>query len=288
MFFERTLLPSQTDVFLRGDADGDRTLSIVDAIQTLRFLFEREGELLCLKAADSNDDGRLNVVDPIALVSELFGRGDGLPEPFAECGSDPTEDALGCRGPSSCHPYALLIRDTLDWSREHPNDWIKTWQLLEDKWNQRETCPSGAFRAFNIDAKINGAYIALGLLYGDKDVARTLEISTRCGKDSDCNPANACGILGVVLGYEAIPDEYKSGITAIADQKFKFTDFTFRTIVDSTVHRAVELAKRQGGQVDGENLTVRLETRRVQNIERKPSRCNHSVSKGLGGHSTIE
>jgi hypothetical protein len=63
MFFERTLLPSQTDVFLRGDADGDRTLSIVDAIQTLRFLFEREGELLCLKAADSNDDGRLNVVD---------------------------------------------------------------------------------------------------------------------------------------------------------------------------------------------------------------------------------
>jgi hypothetical protein len=29
-------------------------------------------------------------------------------------------------------------------------------------------------------------------------------------------------------------------------------------------------------------------TRRVQNIERKPSRCNHSVSKGLGGHSTIE
>ena len=28
--------------------------------------------------------------------------------------------------------------------------------------------------------------------------------------------------------------------------------------------------------------------RRVQNLERKPSRCNHSVSKGPGGHSTIE
>jgi hypothetical protein len=34
---------------------------------------------------------------------------------------------------------------------------------------------------FNIDAKINGAYIALGLLYGGGDIGKTMSISTRCG-----------------------------------------------------------------------------------------------------------
>lgn len=167
------------------------------------------------------------------------------------------EAGLACMPAKS--PYALLIKDTLDWSKENPDDWIKTWQMLEDKWNKREPCPSGALRPFNIDAKINGAYIALGLLYGDGDFKKTMEISTRCGKDSDCNPANACGILGVAMGYTGIPEEYKSGIPAVADQKFSFTNFTFRTIVDSSHKRAIALVKSQGGHVVGDKLVVRLQ-----------------------------
>jgi hypothetical protein len=98
--FERIAL-AQTP-FQRGDAAGDGGLKVVDAIAVLRYLFEREGELLCLKAADANDDGRLNIVDPIVAVSQLFGGGDALPEPFPDCGTDPTEDALSCRSAPSC------------------------------------------------------------------------------------------------------------------------------------------------------------------------------------------
>jgi len=153
-------------------------------------------------------------------------------------------------------PYALLIRDVLDWSKQSPLDWTRVWQQIEEKWNKREPCPEGARRPFNIDAKLNGAYIALGLLYGEKNFTKTVVISTRAGQDSDCNPASAAGILGVVLGYSGIPDRWKSGIPAIADQKFSYTDFTFRTIVDSTMKRAIAMVKRHGGNVDGDNLVV--------------------------------
>ena len=174
------------------------------------------------------------------------------------------EAGLACLPSKS--PYAMTIADVLQWSREN-EDWKQTWKLIENKWNKREPCPDGALKPFNIDAKLNGAYIALGLLYGAGDFDRTLDISTRAGQDSDCNPSNACGILGVMMGYKRIPDAWKSGIPAIADTKFRYTDFTFRTIVDSTMKRATALAAKHGGKVDGETLTLRVQKPRATKLE---------------------
>ena len=139
-------------------------------------------------------------------------------------------------------PYALLISDVLEWSQEHPDDWTEVWRLIDEKWNRREPCPAGALHPFNIDAKINGAYVSLGLLYGDGDFYETMAVSTRAGQDSDCNPASAAGI----------PEEFKSGIDAIADEKFSYTDYTFNTIVSSTMNRAIALVERHGGHVEGD------------------------------------
>jgi hypothetical protein len=156
-------------------------------------------------------------------------------------------------------PYGLLIADLLAWSKQNPSDWKKVWQLIEDKYDKCEPCPSGALKPFNIDAKLNGAYIALGLLYGGRDFGKTIDISTRAGQDSDCNPASAGGILGVMLGYGRIPDEWKGGIAAIADKKFSYTDFSFRSIVASTEARALALIKREGGRVEGETVFVKTQ-----------------------------
>ena len=164
-------------------------------------------------------------------------------------------------------PYGLLIADLLAWHRQFPADWRKAWQLLEDKWDRRDPCPEGALRPFNIDAKLNGGYIALGLLYGGGDFGRTIEIATRAGQDSDCNPASAGGILGVILGYSAIPDQYKSGIPALADTRFEYTNFTFHTIVDSTEKRTLALIRKTGGRIDGDPVIVRTQSPKAPKLE---------------------
>lgn len=164
-------------------------------------------------------------------------------------------------------PYAQLISDVIAWHEQNPGDWKKNWQLIEQKWNKREPCPGGAMSPFNIDAKINGAYIVLGLLYGDGDFAKTMEISTRAGQDSDCNPSSAAGILGVMLGYKQIPEIWKSGLAAVSNKKFSYTDFTFPEIVESTQKRAIALVEKNGGRLEGDRLIVRTQSPKPAELE---------------------
>jgi hypothetical protein len=152
--------------------------------------------------------------------------------------------------------YAAIIRDVLAWHAADPTNWRVTWQKIQDKWDTEDSCPDGSLRPFNIDARLNGAYIALGLLYGEGDFARTLDVTTRAGQDSDCNPSNAAGILGVMIGYDRIPDVWKSGIPALKDRRFAYTDYSFDDIVASTLRRAEAVVVQAGGEVTGKELRI--------------------------------
>jgi hypothetical protein len=145
--------------------------------------------------------------------------------------------------------YAAIIRDVLDWSKAAPADWRQAWQQIETKWNRDDSCPDGAVSPFNIDATLNGAYIALGLLYGGGDFEKTMEISMRAGQDSDCNPSSAAGVLGVILGFSGIPERWTSGVPAIADKKFSYTNYSFNDIIRLSVERAAMLVQRAGGSL---------------------------------------
>lgn len=162
--------------------------------------------------------------------------------------------------------YARIIRDVLDWSQNEP-DWTATWRRLQDKWDKDDSCTDGALRPFNIDARLNGAYIALGLLYGGGDFFKTLDVSTRAGQDSDCNPSSAVGVLGVMLGYEGIPAEWKVGLDRIADQKFDYTEYSFDTITRSTVERALKVVERAGGRTRGDEIFVPVQKPRPPALE---------------------
>ncbi len=163
--------------------------------------------------------------------------------------------------------YAQVIRDVLSWHAQYPDDWRKAWALLEAKWDKDDVCPDGALAPFNIDARLNGAYVVLGLLYGDGDLGRTLEVATRAGQDSDCNPSSAAGILGVILGYSRIPDAYKGGIAALADERFEFTQYSFNEIVASTVKRAEKVIAGAGGRVTATEVVVPVQAPQVPPLE---------------------
>jgi arylsulfatase A-like enzyme len=154
---------------------------------------------------------------------------------------------LACIPPGSS--YARLVSDVMTWSQQHPEDWRVVWGLIQEKWDVDDPCPDGALNPFNIDAKLNGAYIALGMIYGRGDWERTMEVSTRCGQDSDCNPSSAAGVLGAMLGYAKLPESYRRELAAIADTKFQFTDYSFNEIVQSTERRALAVIQRAGGKV---------------------------------------
>lgn len=96
----RVLVLSQTDSFLRGDANADGSVNISDAVFALQFLFQGRGAPFCLDAADVDDDGRVNITDPVFLLQFLFQSGSAPPSPGSLVpGPDPTPDDLDCGAP---------------------------------------------------------------------------------------------------------------------------------------------------------------------------------------------
>jgi hypothetical protein len=89
--------------FLRADANGDGSVDISDAVATLGVLFLGHGEINCQDACDANDDGSVDISDAIATLGALFLGNSVIPLPgMAECGTDPTDDFLGCFNYAAC------------------------------------------------------------------------------------------------------------------------------------------------------------------------------------------
>ena len=82
--------------FIRGDSDGDGSISITDAIRLLGFLFAGGVKPACDDAADADDDGTITITDAIVILGYLFLGQGSFPPPFPEAGQDPTQDGLGC------------------------------------------------------------------------------------------------------------------------------------------------------------------------------------------------
>jgi len=146
--------------------------------------------------------------------------------------------------------YAECIRDVLEWYRQNPDDWEKTWQLINEKYQlnpdyRRFSCDKGEF---NIDAKINGAYIVMGLLYSQGDPDKTIIISTRCGQDSDCNPSNSGGVLFTTMGFKNLPERFKSALNP--EGKFSHTPYNFPKLVNVCEQLVRQVVKRAGGRIE--------------------------------------
>ena len=91
--------------FRRADANVDGAVDLSDAIATLSAIFLGVGEFVCEDAADSNDDGELDISDAINSLNYVFSGTAFIPAPGAEsCGSDDTEDGLGCANYFLCPP----------------------------------------------------------------------------------------------------------------------------------------------------------------------------------------
>jgi len=180
--------------------------------------------------------------------------------------------------------YAECIGDVLAWHAAEPADWQATWEKINRKYhldpNYRRFSCGGAESAFNIDAKLNGAYIVMGLLYGNRDPDETIVISTRCGQDSDCNPSNAGGVLFTTIGLSRLPERF----TAELDRNavFSHTEYSFSRLVEVCQDLAHAAVLRSGGRVektDGGEVFV------IPVVEPKPTKLEQCWQPGPAANS---
>ena len=163
--------------------------------------------------------------------------------------------------------FYRCISDVIHWHQLYPDDWKQTWFELQKKYSEDIGCSEGVFAPLNIDAKLNAAYIVLGLLYGEGDFTRTMEISTRAGQDSDCNPSSAGGILGTMIGYSHIPEYWMKGLKGAEDKVFKYTSLSLNQIYDTSYKHALEMIRRNGGSIKEEQVYIRTQQPKPVQLE---------------------
>jgi hypothetical protein len=152
------------------------------------------------------------------------------------------------------------IADVISWHKQFPEDWKTTWFELQKKYNKDTGCPKGVFLSFNIDAKINSAYVTIGLLYGMGDFTRSIDIAARCGQDADCNPATVGGVLGVMSGYSKIPEFWLKPLQEIEPLQFEGSPLSLNTAYELSMKHALEMIRLAGGKTGRDSVEIPLST----------------------------
>ena len=163
--------------------------------------------------------------------------------------------------------FYKTISDVIAWHKEYPNDWKQCWFEIEKKHTSEKGCPEGVFNAFNIDASLNAAYVTMALLYGEKDFFKTIDIATRAGQDSDCNPSTAGGILGVILGYSGIPSCWKPSVEKTEEMYFPYTHTSLKKACELSLKHSLNHIRKEGGVIDKDEVVLTVQNPVSVNFE---------------------
>lgn len=87
--------------FLRGDVDDNGRIDISDPIRLLDFLFSGS-TINCLESSDADNDGQLEITDAIGLLGFLFLGTFAPADPFPVCGVDDGEESPSCESYAHC------------------------------------------------------------------------------------------------------------------------------------------------------------------------------------------
>jgi ADP-ribosylglycohydrolase len=136
---------------------------------------------------------------------------------LAAVSEEPLEEllkrALQAVDPASAQAEA--IREAIEQFHANPEDWKAARRHFHAKWFIK--MPGTAPGKWNDNSTpLNGAMVALALLYGHGDFYKTGQYAMALGYDADCNAATACAVVGTRVGFQAIaklpnfrmPDRY--------------------------------------------------------------------------------
>lgn len=201
-------------------------------------------------------------------VGHLMGYGDGVyggvfvASMYAAALTAGSVDEIidvGLSGIPKDTKFYRTLQAVID-SYESGATWKETWEVLEtpemQEWRSNFSQRVGV--DMNMSAKINSAYILIGLLYGGGDFEKSMEISMRCGQDSDCNPSSAGGILGYYLGAGNLDEKWYSALDFT--KKFHETTYSVQDSIDVTYKLSKEVVQLTGGKTTGDKWSINRST----------------------------
>lgn len=149
-------------------------------------------------------------------------------------------------------------------SYENGDTWQECWKKLENEYGTVDKCPEMNASAdksskYNIDAKLNSAYILVGLLWGEGDFEQSMIIAGRCGQDSDCNPSSVASILGNYYGASAIPEKYTKGLD-YTGTNFSETDYNLEEVLAINFDLMKEILTANGAVYADGTWTIERDT----------------------------
>ncbi|SCY44674.1 ADP-ribosylglycohydrolase family protein [Alkaliphilus peptidifermentans] len=155
---------------------------------------ERAAEYASIAASVSHDgNGIYGAAFIAACIAAAYNTAD----------VDELIDAGLSQIPTDC-TYAKVVNAVRQFHKENPEDFRLCLQYLQDNWGYDKY--QGICHIIP-----NAGVCVLAMLYG-KDFNRSVEITTMCGWDTDCNAGNVGTIMGVACGLEAIAPHYRNPI----------------------------------------------------------------------------
>jgi hypothetical protein len=99
-----------------------------------------------------------------------------------------------------------VATDVLGWYLADANDGVLDWRATRGKlYDYYQGTYSYGRQYVWLESTINAGATVLCLLYGQGDFKDTVQIGVLAGWDSDCNPATAGGLIGIIEGYSGLP-----------------------------------------------------------------------------------
>ena len=143
--------------------------------------------------------------------------------------------------------YTKLIREMLDFHLQYPNEPEKCLAYIEDRHsydNYEGLC----------HILPNTAIMLYGMLYGNNEFDRTMQLIAEAGRDTDCNLGNVGSILAMMVGLENIDEKWIKPMndTLLCSSSIGSKNIT--TISKSAYHFATLACKLHGISYPSETI----------------------------------
>ena len=133
-------------------------------------------------------------IDASAFYTDMYARA------FFESDIPTLISAAQTRFPEDA-PINQIVNNVRAWHEQHPNDWRETRRLIRDAYDDDPDWWA---------ARVNFASAIMALLYGEGDMIKTMTIGSLAGWDADNNVTTSAGLLGIISGYQGLPDDIRN------------------------------------------------------------------------------